>query len=116
MNEARRQLGFVTQETNLFSGTIKDNLQFVKPDATDEEIVAAMQKASCTNLLARSKNGINTQIGEGGLKMSGGEKQRLSIARALIRNPRIWVGGTLPFAATRTTSRRKSLRRDSRSC
>lgn len=91
LNEARRQLGFVTQETNLFSGTIKDNLQFVKPDATDDEIVAAMQKASCTNLLARSEKGINTQIGEGGLKMSGGEKQRLSIARALIRNPRLLI-------------------------
>jgi ATP-binding cassette subfamily B protein len=91
LNEARRQLGFVTQETNLFSGTIKDNLQFVKPDATDEEIYAAMQKASCTNLLARSPKGIDTQIGEGGLKMSGGEKQRLSIARALIRNPRLLI-------------------------
>ncbi|GEO07050.1 ABC transporter ATP-binding protein [Adhaeribacter aerolatus] len=91
LNEARRQLGFVTQETNLFSGTIKENLLYVKPDATDEEIVAAMQKASCTNLLARSENGINTQIGEGGLKMSGGEKQRLSIARALIRNPRLLI-------------------------
>lgn len=91
LNEARRQLGFVTQETNLFSGTIKENLQFVKPAATDEEIYAAMQKASCTNLLARSEKGINTQIGEGGLKMSGGEKQRLSIARALIRNPRLLI-------------------------
>ena len=91
LNEARRQLGFVTQETNLFSGTIKENLQFVKPAATDEEIYAAIQKASCTNLLARSEKGINTQIGEGGLKMSGGEKQRLSIARALIRNPRLLI-------------------------
>ncbi|MDO1446389.1 ABC transporter ATP-binding protein [Rhodocytophaga aerolata] len=91
LNEARRQLGFVTQETNLFSGTIKENLQFVKPDATDDEIYVAMQKASCTNLLARSENGINTQIGEGGLKMSGGEKQRLSIARALIRKPRLLI-------------------------
>jgi ATP-binding cassette subfamily B protein len=91
LNEARRQLGFVTQETNLFSGTIQENLQFVKPDATDEEILAAMHKASCTNLLARSSKGIYTQIGEGGLKMSGGEKQRLSIARALIRNPRLLI-------------------------
>ena len=91
LNEARRQLGFVTQETNLFSGTIKDNLQFVKPGATEEEIYAAMQKASCANLLARSPKGIYTQIGEGGLKMSGGEKQRLSIARALIRNPRLLI-------------------------
>jgi len=91
LNEARRQLGFVTQETNLFSGTIKENLQLVKPDATDEEIMAALVKASCLNLLNRSEQGINTQIGEGGLKMSGGEKQRLSIARALIRNPRLLI-------------------------
>ncbi|WP_018476667.1 ABC transporter ATP-binding protein [Pontibacter roseus] len=91
LNEARRQLGFVTQETNLFSGTIKENLQYVKPDATDEEVYAAMQKASCLNLLSRSEKGIHTQIGEGGLKMSGGEKQRLSIARALIRNPRLLI-------------------------
>ncbi|NEM96631.1 ABC transporter ATP-binding protein [Pontibacter burrus] len=91
LNEARRQLGFVTQETNLFSGTIKENLQYVKSDATDEEVIAAMQKASCTNLLARSEKGIYTQIGEGGLKMSGGEKQRLSIARALIRTPRLLI-------------------------
>ncbi len=91
LNEARRQLGFVTQETNLFSGTIKENLQYVKPDATDEEVMAALQKASATNLLSRSEKGIHTQIGEGGLKMSGGEKQRLSIARALIRNPRLLI-------------------------
>lgn len=91
LNEARRQLGFVTQETNLFSGTIKENLQLVKPDATDEEMLAALEKASCTSLLARSEKGIYTQIGEGGLKMSGGEKQRLSIARALIRNPRLLI-------------------------
>ncbi|WP_187263741.1 ABC transporter ATP-binding protein [Pontibacter beigongshangensis] len=91
LNEARRQLGFVTQETNLFSGTIKENLQLVKPDASDEEMLAALGKASCTRLLARSERGIYTQIGEGGLKMSGGEKQRLSIARALIRNPRLLI-------------------------
>ena len=91
LNEARRQLGFVTQETNLFSGTIRENLQFVKPDATDDEVVAAMHQASCTQLLARSPKGIYTQIGEGGLKMSGGEKQRLSIARALIRQPRLLI-------------------------
>ncbi|MHC2992526.1 ABC transporter ATP-binding protein, partial [Pontibacter sp. HJ8] len=91
LNAARRQLGFVTQETNLFSGTIKENLLYVKPDATDEEIIMAMQKASCLNLLSRSEKGIHTQIGEGGLKMSGGEKQRLSIARALIRNPRLLI-------------------------
>ena len=91
LNQARRQLGFVTQETNLFSGTIRENLQLVKADATDADMLAAMQKASCENLLRRSGQGLDTQIGEGGLKMSGGEKQRLSIARALLRNPRLLI-------------------------
>lgn len=91
LNEARRQLGFVTQETNLFSGTIRDNLLFVKPDATDEEAIAAMRKASCINLLDRTGEGLDTPIGEGGMKMSGGEKQRLSIARSLLRHPRLLI-------------------------
>jgi ATP-binding cassette subfamily B protein len=90
-NELRHQLGFVTQESQLFSGTIKENLLFVKPDATDEEILAALEKSACQGLIARAENGIDTVIGEGGIKISGGEKQRLSIARALIRNPRLLV-------------------------
>lgn len=90
-NEMRRQIGFVTQDTQLFAGTIKDNMLFVKPDASDEEILGALQKASCTQLLARSEKGIHTVLGEGGLKLSGGEKQRISIARALIRNPRLLI-------------------------
>jgi len=90
-NEARRQLGFVTQDTQLFAGTIKENLLFVKPDATDEEVIAALEKASCTALLARTDKGINSFLGEGGTKVSGGEKQRLSIARALIRKPRLLI-------------------------
>lgn len=89
--ELQQQLGFVTQDTQLFSGTIKENLLFVKPDATDDEISEALRKASCTNLIARSENGIDTVIGEGGMKLSGGEKQRLSIARALLRHPRLMV-------------------------
>jgi ATP-binding cassette subfamily B protein len=87
----RRQIGFVSQDTQLFAGTIKENLLFVKPDATDEEMLAALHKASCTQLLARSAHGINTLLGEGGLKLSGGEKQRISIARALIRHPRLLI-------------------------
>lgn len=91
MNELRSQIGFVTQDTQLFSGTIKENLLFVNPQATDAEILDVLQKASCNSLLARSENSINSVIGEGGMKVSGGEKQRLSIARALLRKPRLMV-------------------------
>jgi len=91
IEELREQLGFVTQDTQLFSGTIKENLLFVKPNASDEEIIEVLDKAACQNLLARAENGIDTVIGEGGVKVSGGEKQRLSIARALLRNPKLLV-------------------------
>ncbi|SEK38893.1 ATP-binding cassette, subfamily B [Chitinophaga rupis] len=87
----RHQIGFVTQDTQLFSGSIKENLLFVNPRATDEQIMEVLQKASCQTLLARADNGIDTVIGEGGIKISGGEKQRLSIARALLRHPRLLV-------------------------
>jgi ATP-binding cassette, subfamily B, bacterial len=91
MDAFRHQIGFVTQETQLFSGTIKENLQFVQPNATDAEVLDALNKAACQNLLARSENGINSVIGEGGIKVSGGEKQRLSIARAILRKPKLLV-------------------------
>ena len=87
--DLRKQIGFVTQDTQLFSGTIKENLLFVNPEATEEDIQSALDKASCESLLKRTDNGINSVIGEGGLKLSGGEKQRISIARALLRNPRL---------------------------
>jgi ATP-binding cassette subfamily B protein len=87
--DLRNQIGFVTQDTQLFSGTIKENLLFVNPSATEDEIQQALDKASCHSLLQRADNGINSVIGEGGLKLSGGEKQRISIARALLRNPRL---------------------------
>lgn len=87
--DLRNQIGFVTQDTQLFSGTIRENLMFVNPAATEAELLDALQKASCDNLLARAEKGIETMIGEGGLKLSGGEKQRLSIARALLRKPKL---------------------------
>lgn len=90
-DELRLQIGFVTQDTQLFSGTIKENLLFVNPKATDEEINEVLLKSAAKNLLARAENGIDTMIGEGGLKLSGGEKQRLSIARALLRKPRLMI-------------------------
>lgn len=91
LDDLRQQVGFVTQDTQLFAGTIKENLLFVNPDATDEEILAVLHKAACQGLLARAEKGIDTVIGEGGVKISGGEKQRLSIARALLRKPSVLV-------------------------
>ena len=88
-DDLRNQIGFVTQDTNLFSGTIRENLMFVNPQATEPELMEALKKASCQNLLSRAEKGLETMIGEGGLKLSGGEKQRLSIARALLRQPRL---------------------------
>jgi len=91
LDDLRNQIGFVTQDTQLFSGSIRENLLFVKPDATDKDLMEALHKASCDRLLARAEKGIETVIGEGGMKVSGGEKQRLSIARALLRKPALLI-------------------------
>lgn len=90
-NRARRQIGLVTQAPYLFAGTLRDNIRLVRTDATDEEIVRAMEQAACAYLLDKSPEGLGTMIGEMGMKLSGGEKQRLSIARALIREPRLLI-------------------------
>ena len=90
-NPLRRQMGLVTQDAQLFSGTIKENLLFVMPDATDGQILDALHKASCDRILGRSSLGIDALIGEGGMMLSGGEKQRISIARALLRHPRLLI-------------------------
>jgi ATP-binding cassette subfamily B protein len=91
LDQLRERIGFVTQDTQLFSGTIRENLLFVNPRATDSECLDVLQKAACQSLLARADKGLNTVIGEGGVKVSGGEKQRLSIARALLRRPNLLV-------------------------
>ena len=91
LDQLRERIGFVTQDTQLFSGSIRENLLFVRPDATDEECMDVLQKAACQSLLARAEKGLDTVIGEGGVKVSGGEKQRLSIARALLRRPNILI-------------------------
>lgn len=91
MSDLRNQISFVTQDTQLFAGTIKENLAFVAPHASEEDMFIALTKASCTNILDKGGNGLATLIGEGGLKLSGGEKQRLSIARALLRHPHLLI-------------------------
>jgi ATP-binding cassette, subfamily B, bacterial len=91
IEDLRERIGFVTQDTQLFSGTIRENLRFVRPNATDEECLEVLRQASVDGLLLRADRGLNTLIGEGGVKVSGGEKQRLSIARALLRRPQLLV-------------------------
>jgi len=91
LDRLRERIGLVTQDAQLFSGTIRENLKFVNPHATDEECLNVLHKAAANALLARADRGLDTLIGEGGVKVSGGEKQRLSIARALLRNPHLLV-------------------------
>jgi ATP-binding cassette, subfamily B, bacterial len=91
LDRMRERIGFVTQDAQLFSGTIRENLLFVNPAATDEECYDVLNKAAADTLLARADKGLDTVIGEGGVKVSGGEKQRLSIARALLRSPHLLV-------------------------
>jgi ATP-binding cassette subfamily B protein len=91
LSDLRLKLGVVSQESQLFSGTLRENLQFVMPEATDTEMQHALKKSAAETLLNRCENGLDTTIGEGGIKVSGGEKQRISIARALLRNPDVMV-------------------------
>ena len=87
----RSAIGVVTQETYLFNGTIKENLLYAKDDATDEEIIAACKTASIHDFIVNQPDGYNTMVGNRGLKLSGGEKQRLSIARVILKDPKILI-------------------------
>ncbi len=87
----RKKIGFVSQETQLFAGTIRENLLFVRPDASDEDCLKVLKAASALPIIERGGKGLDTKIGEGGIKISGGERQRLAIARALLRQPELII-------------------------
>ncbi len=87
----RDSVGIVSQETYLFNGTIRENLLYAKPDATEEELLAACEKANILEFIQRQDKGLDTPVGNRGLKLSGGEKQRISIARVLLKDPALFI-------------------------
>ena len=91
LSELRKQIGVVTQETYLFNGTIRDNLLYARPDATEKQMIEACRKANIWEFITRQPDGLDTMVGNRGLKLSGGEKQRISIARVLLKDPALLI-------------------------
>ena len=91
LHSLREEVGVVTQETYLFNGTIRENLRYAKPDATEEEMIAACRQANIYDFIEKQPDGLDTMVGNRGLKLSGGEKQRISIARALLKDPALLI-------------------------
>lgn len=87
----RNQVGVVSQETYLFNGTVRDNLLYAKPDASEEDMIEALKKANIWDFISSQEKGIDTEVGNRGLKLSGGEKQRISIARIILKDPTIFI-------------------------
>ena len=87
----RKSVGVVSQETYLFNGTIRENLQYANPDATEEDMIAACRKANIYDFIEAQEKGLDTMVGNRGLKLSGGEKQRISIARVLLKDPALLI-------------------------
>ena len=91
LHSLRSEVGVVTQETYLFNGTIRENLLYARPDATEEEMIQACRQANIYDFIERQPDGLDTMVGNRGLKLSGGEKQRISIARALLKDPALLI-------------------------
>jgi len=91
LHSLRDEVGVVTQETYLFNGTIRQNLLYAKPEATEEEMIEACRKANIYDFISGQTDGLDTMVGNRGLKLSGGEKQRISIARALLKDPALLI-------------------------